>query len=320
MSGRGPSRQELIRRRRRSGFVGRSSELASFNEVLRQAPEDAAQFLFHVRGPSGVGKSTLVRQLESAAREVGAVTGYVDESVTDVVEAIQAIAGQLAQQGAPLKSLSRQLATYRQRRHEADAGVVAAGEDRPGAAGPSPVSVVASRIGLVGAAMVPGVGAFAGALDANQVAAGAEQLKGVLSARFRSHDDAQLVLSPVRALTPVFLQDLAEVAQKHSWVVLFFDTYERTGPLFDSWIRDVLVSDRYGELPANVLVVLAGQGRLDAQCWGDWLDLVTDLPLEVFTESEARQLLAAKGVTDEHVIEVILQLSGRLPLLVSTLA
>ncbi|MFC8718029.1 tetratricopeptide repeat protein [Kitasatospora sp. NPDC057198] len=319
MSGRGPSRQELIRRRRRSGFVGRSSELASFNEVLRQPPEDAAQFLFHVRGPSGVGKSTLVRQLENAAREAGAVTGYVDESVTDVVEAMQAVVGQLAQQGAPLKALGRQLSTYRQRRHEADAGL-AVGEDRAGVAGPSAASVVASRIGLVGAAMVPGVGAFTAALDANQVAAGAEQLKGMLSARFRSHDDAQLVLSPVRTLTPVFLQDLAEVAQKHSWVVLFFDTYERTGPLLDGWIRDVLVSDRYGELPANVLVVLAGQGRLDAQCWGDWLDLVTDLPLEVFTESEARQLLAAKGVTDEHVIEVILQLSGRLPLLVSTLA
>ncbi|MFD8599529.1 ATP-binding protein [Kitasatospora sp. NPDC059646] len=73
--GRGPTRQELIRRRRRTGFVGRRGELASFSEVLAQAPEDAGQFLFHVHGPGGVGKSTLVRQLEAAAREVQAVTG-----------------------------------------------------------------------------------------------------------------------------------------------------------------------------------------------------------------------------------------------------
>ncbi|MFJ5923990.1 tetratricopeptide repeat protein [Kitasatospora sp. NPDC092948] len=311
-----PSRQELIRRRRRSGFVGRRSELAAFTEALRGAPEDAAQFLFHVHGPGGVGKSTLVRQMETAARDVQAATGYVDESVTDPVEAMKSLAGQFAQQGTPMKALERLLNTYQQRRHEADAGVVAEGPSPS----PSPGSVIASRVGLVGLGMIPGVGAFTGALDAGQVAAGAEQLKGVLSARFRSHEDVQLVLSPVRALAPVFLQELAEIAQRRSWVVLFFDTYERTGPLLDTWLRDILVSDRYGELPANVLVVLAGQGRLDAQCWGDWLDFVADLPLDVFTEAEARQLLAAKGVSDEHVIEVILRLSGRLPLLVSTLA
>ncbi|GGQ50542.1 ATP-binding protein [Kitasatospora griseola] len=312
--GRAPSRQELIRRRRRTGFVGRRSELATFTEVLRQAPEDATQFLFHVHGPGGVGKSTLVRQMETAAREAQAVTGYVDESVTDPVEAMKAVAAQFAQQGAQMKALERLLNTYQQRRHEADAGVV------EGSPAPSPGSVIASRVGLVGLGLIPGVGAFTGALDANQVAAGAEQLKGMLSARFRSHEDVQLVLSPVQALAPVFLQELAEIAQRRSWVVLFFDTYERTGPMLDTWLRDVLVSDRYGELPANVLVVLAGQGRLDTQCWGDWLDLVADLPLDVFTETEARQLLAAKGVTDEHVIEVVLRLSGRLPLLVSTLA
>ncbi|MFI9783783.1 tetratricopeptide repeat protein [Kitasatospora sp. NPDC051984] len=314
--GRGPSRQELIRRRRRSGFVGRRSELAAFTEVLGQVPEDAAQFLFHVHGPGGVGKSTLVRQMETAARDAQAATGYVDEAVADPVEAMKALAGQFGQQGTPMKSLERLLNTYQQRRHEADAGLVVAGES----ASPSPGSVIASRVGLVGLGMIPGVGAFTGALDANQVAAGAEQLKGMLSARFRSHEDVQLVLSPVEALAPVFLQELTEIAQRRSWVVLFFDTYERTGPMLDTWLRDVLLSDRYGELPANVLVVLAGQGRLDAQCWGDWMDLVADLPLDVFTETEARQLLAAKGVTDEHVIEVVLRLSGRLPLLVSTLA
>ncbi|MDQ0710738.1 hypothetical protein QFZ55_000190 [Streptomyces luteogriseus] len=116
--------------------------------------------------------------------------------------------------------------------------------------------------------MIPGVGAFTGAVDPNQVAAGADLLKALLSARLRSHGDVQIVLSPLTILTPAFLQDLAEVAQRRPWVVLFFDTYQRTGPLLDVWLRDVLVSDRYGELPANVLVVLAGQSRLESRCWG----------------------------------------------------
>ncbi|NGO46627.1 tetratricopeptide repeat protein [Streptomyces ureilyticus] len=333
MAGRGPSRQELIRRRRQSGFVGRQGELAAFRDTLRQAPEEAAQFLFHIHGPAGVGKSTLVRQMEGAAREQQGITAYVDESAADVVEAMEAISTQFAQQGLALKSFDKLLATYRQRRHEADSGAAGAGaatESMAGAAdgvvtGPvppasSPASVVASQVGLVGLGMIPGVGAFAGAVDPNQVAAGADRLKALLSARFRSHDDVQIVLSPLKVLTPAFLQDLAEVAQRRPWVVLFFDTYERIGPLLDIWLRDVLVSDLYGELPANVLVVLAGQSRLETRCWADHLDLVTSLPLEVFTEAEAHQLLAAKGITDKRRAEVILQLSGRLPVLVSTLA
>ncbi|MFE8976435.1 tetratricopeptide repeat protein [Streptomyces cyaneofuscatus] len=309
---------------------------------MRGAPEDAAQFLFHIRGPAGVGKSTLARRLEGMAREERAVTAYVDEAATDAVEAMEAISAQFAQQGAALKAFDKLLATYRQRRHEADAGAAAALGAGPGAdptsdgapgAGrdgggpgaspspsPSPSSMVASQIGLVGLGMIPGVGAFTGAVDPGHLAAGADRVKALLSARLRNHDDVQLVLSPLQSLVPVFLTELAEVARRHPWLVLFFDTYERSGPQLDAWLRDILVGDRYGEMPANVLVVLAGQPRLATRTWEDWLDVVTDWPLEVFTDAEARQLLTAKGVTDERVVDVILTLSERLPVLVSTLA
>ncbi|MFE5767718.1 tetratricopeptide repeat protein [Streptomyces sp. NPDC056485] len=323
MAGRGPSRQELIRRRRSTTFIGRQGEVTAFRDALTQSPDEAAQFLFHIRGPAGVGKSTLVRQLETIAREGQAVTAYVDESVADVIETMEVVSAQFSQQGVALKGFDKLLATYRQRRHEADVGMATAAGGADTAAGsapsPSPSSMIASQLGLVGLGMLPGVGAFTGAVDPNQVAAGADRVKALLSTRLRSHGDVELVMSPLDALTPVFLEELGEAARKHPWITLFFDTYERTGPLLDTWLRDVLVSDRHGELPANVLVVLAGQSRLAARCWEDWYDLVTDWPLEVFTEAEARRLLAGKGVTDERVVEVILQLSGRLPVLVSTL-
>lgn len=326
MAGRRPSRQELIRRRRSVGFIGRQSEVTAFRDALRQPPEEAAQFLFHVRGPAGVGKSTLVRHLETIAREGGALTAYVDESVGDVVETMEVISAQFAQQGLALKGFDKLLATYRQRRHEADAGGLAGPVGADPAVGgappppPSPSSVVASQIGLAGLGMIPGVGAFTGAVDPNQVAVGADRVKALLSTRLRNHGDVELVLSPLDALTPVFLRELAEAAGRHPWIVLLFDTYERTGPLLDTWLRDVLGSERYGEFPANVLVVLAGQSKLAARTWEDWHDLVTDWPLEIFTETEARELLTGKGITDERVVEVILRLSGRLPVLVSTLA
>ncbi|MFJ6784641.1 tetratricopeptide repeat protein [Streptomyces yangpuensis] len=323
MAVRGTSRQELIRRRRLSGLVGRQGEQSTFQEALKQSPEDAPQFLFHIHGPAGVGKSTLLRHLQTIARDAQALTAFLDESATDPVDAMTDISSQFAQQGVELKRFDKLLSTYRQRRHEADAGAAtSAGGSEPGleGAGPSASSVIASQLGLVGLGMIPGVGPFAGAVDPNRVALGADRVKAVLSGRLRSHEDVELVASPLKSLTPVFLQDLGEAARRRPWLVLFFDTYERTGPLLDMWLRSILVSDQYGQLPANVLVVLAGQSQLDARCWGDWVDLITDLPLNVFTDTEARQLLTAKGVTDERVVEVILKISGCLPVLVSTLA
>ncbi|MEW1636385.1 tetratricopeptide repeat protein [Streptomyces sp. NPDC093801] len=324
MAGRGPSRQELIRRRRRSELIGRIEEQTTFQDALRQPPEDATQFLFHIHGPAGVGKSTLVRQLQSIAHDAEALTAVVDESVSDPVEAMRAISFQFAQQGNEFKNFDKLLATYRQRRHEVDSNAAAAGAEASQQglteASPSNSSVIASRLGLVGLGMIPGVGPFAGAVDPARVALGADRVKSMLSSRLRSHEDVELVASPLQSLTPLFLQDLGDIAKRRPWLALFFDTYERIGPLLDAWLQSIIVSDQHGQMPANVLVVLAGQSQLDVRCWGDWLDLVTDLPLNIFTEFEARQLLTAKGVTDERIAEVILQVSGRLPVLVSTLA
>ena len=141
------------------------------------------------------------------------------------------------------------------------------------------------------------------------------------SARFRNQEDVQLVLSPERVLTPVLLSELADAADAAPWLVLFFDTYERTGPFLDGWLHEVMTTDRYGgSLPANVVVVTAGQRAFDTARWGGFADFVTDVPLGPFTEAEARGLLADKGVVAEPVVEEVLRLTGGLPVLVSTLA
>lgn len=315
-----PSMRELITGRTRRGFVGRGAERAAFRENLELPPEDERhRFLFHVHGNAGVGKSFLVRELEQLARERGALTAYVDESAGSVPEAMAAISDRFARQGHRFKELDRLLATHRERRHEAESTVVETGETlevQPSAAG-----MTAARAGLVGLGLVPGVGAFAGAIDPAQLAQGADRLRAGLSARFRNQEDVQLVLSPERVLTPVLLTELADAADAAPWLVLFFDTYERTGPFLDGWLHDVMTTDRYGgSLPANTVVVTAGQRAFDTARWGGFADFVTDLPLGPFTEAEARGLLADRGVVAEPVVEEVLRLTGGLPVLVSTLA
>jgi len=316
-----PSMQELIGRRRRAGFVGRSAERAAFRANFDHSPEDERhRFLFHVHGNAGVGKTFLVREWEHMARECGALTAYVDESAGSIPEAMAAMSRQFASQGHRFRELERLLATHRERRHEAEANALAALEPQPQPQQPSAGSMAVARAGLVGLGMVPGVGAFAGALDAAQLAQSAERLRAGLSARFRDQEDVELVLSPERRLTPVLLGELSDAASSVPWIVLFFDTYERTGPLLDGWLHELMTTDRHGALPATVVVVTAGQHLFDTARWGTFADFMSDVPLGPFTEAEARGLLAGRGVVAEPVVAEVLRLTGGLPVLVSTLA
>ncbi|MEU8965871.1 AAA family ATPase, partial [Streptomyces sp. NPDC048491] len=314
-----PSMQELIRRRKRAGFVGRRDELALFRRNFDIPVDDERhRFVFRVHGNAGVGKTFLVRELEQAAVERGALTAYTDEGVDGVPEAMGAISARFARQGSPLKALDRILATYRQRRYEAEAA--GAGGGGGSGSGPSAGAVVAAQASLAGIGLVPGVGVLASTVDPAQLAEGAERLRAALSARLGRQEDVQLVLDPLRVLTPVFVEELGRVAAQVPWIALFFDTYERTGAYLDGWLRDLVTTDRYGGLPANTVLTLSGQGRPDPLGWPAATDYATDLPLEPFTEDEARQLLASKGVLEEEVVRDVLRLSGRLPVLVSTLA
>ena len=99
----------------------------------------------------------------------------------------------------------------------------------------------------------------------------------------------------------------------------FFDTYERTGLLLDHWLRNLYLG-RYGDLPETLITTISGQRPLNPNLWGDYLSVIADVPLEPFSEAEARQFLASKDLTDEATIQVILTLSGRLPLWLATLA
>ncbi|MGW7043355.1 hypothetical protein ACWGDT_11690 [Streptomyces avermitilis] len=64
----GMSMQELIRRRRRAGFVGRREELRAFRENFDlPVDDDRHRFLFHVHGPAGVGKAQVVEDRPALA-------------------------------------------------------------------------------------------------------------------------------------------------------------------------------------------------------------------------------------------------------------
>ncbi|WP_404197209.1 tetratricopeptide repeat protein [Streptomyces tauricus] len=320
----GPSWHELIQQGNRAGFVGRDAERAAFLANFDLPVGDARQrFRFHVHGTAGVGKTFLLHELRQLARERGALTAYVDERAGSVPEAMAEVCHQFAGQGRRLKDLERRLAVYRERRHEAEAAALAAltpeqpPQPQPASAG----SRTAVGLGLAAVeAAVPGAGLITGALPADLLAQGADRLRTGLSARFRNPDDIDLVMTPEKVLTPVLLRELRAVATATRWIVLFLDTYERTGPFLDPWLYDLVTRhEADGGLPATVLVVTAGQRPLDTARWSG-TGSVADVALAPFTESESRVLLAGKGVVAEPVVKEVLRLTGGLPVLVSTLA
>ncbi|MFD3732638.1 tetratricopeptide repeat protein [Streptomyces sp. NPDC058632] len=315
-----PSMQQLVQQRRRAGLVARSAELDLFRVNFDIPPEDERhRFRFHVHGNAGVGKTFLVREFEQIARERGALTAYVDESTGSVPEALEVMCRQFSSQGHRFKDLERLLVSHRERLHEAEAAALATLVPEPEGT-PSAGSMAVARAGLAGLGLVPGVGPFAGVLDPAQLAQGADRLRAGLSARFRSHEDVRLVLSPESVLTPVLVNELSDAASDVPWIALFLDTYEQTGRFLDGWLHDLMTTDRHGPLPATIVVVTAGQRRVDPARWSGFADHMTVLPLAPFTEAEVRGLLAARGVVADPVVAEVLRLTGGLPVLVSTLA
>lgn len=308
-----PSLQDQIRRRQQSGFVGRQIEVVQFEDNLELPVDDPARsFLFNVYGDAGVGKTYLTKRFRQVATGNGYLTAYIDETVVDAVSAMTAISADFTKQGIRLEEFEKGIATYRRRRHEVEAdsnapdGVAAF------------LTKTAVAIGLAAARDVPVAGSLLAPIDASAAADQANQVRKYLVQKFGDHGDAQLLLSPEDQLTPLFVSDLNRVASNHS-IALFVDTYERTGLILDEWLRR-LYDGRYGDLPETLITTISGQMILDPSLWVDYLPIIADIHLEPFTEAEALVFLAGKNIHDQSTVEVILTLSGRLPLWLATLA
>ncbi|CAL9321508.1 hypothetical protein [Streptomyces sp. SudanB52_2052] len=247
--------------------------------------------LFHVRGVGGVGKSTLLRQWQETARRAGAVTAVVDEGdVHGVQQALTDLARQLAGQAGPLKEYDRAAEQYRREQETAAESVPAEGEA-------SVSSRVVAQAALGAVSLIPGAGPVAAMAGPDAAAQGLDRLRSgarVRGRRARASDAVEV--------SRAFVSELYRLCGRYPWVVLFLDTWEVTGRYLDGWLRDLL-EDAFGPLPAHVMVVLAGRDELAEREWAPLRALAADVPLDVFTAAETRDLLATRGVTEPDAVE-----------------
>ncbi|MEH1812623.1 MAG: tetratricopeptide repeat protein [Nostoc sp.] len=222
------------------------------------------------------------------------------------------LAEELERQGHKLTQFTERYKFYRQKRQELET-------DPEAPQGFSAfVGKTMVKTGVRLARRVPVGGAVFDFVDEDAFATQAGEWASYVAKKITNKDEVRLVQEPEEVLTPLFLQDIFKIA-KETAVVLFFDTYERTGEFLDNWLREIL-EGRHGEVSLNILIMIAGRHELDKNHWAPYEGLIVRFPLEPFTEEEAQQYLTRKGITDNRIIEVILRLSGNLPLLVGMLA
>jgi len=310
------SLQDILKRRQQDQFVGREQHVNIFSlNMGRSLDDDRRRFLFNVAGQGGVGKSTLLRRFRHIAEANKAIIAWTEETEEDVPAVMGRISEQLEQQGHALRVFNERYRVYRQKRQELEADPEA----------PEGFSAILGRTlakaGIRLARRAPVLGVALEFVDDEAAAEAAShigELASFVTRRLTNKDEVRLVLEPVEVLTPLFLQDLQNVLEHHL-VTLFFDTYEQTSEYLDGWLRR-MIDGRYGSVPGNVIITIAGRHELDKNHWALYEGVLVRFNLEPFSEEEAREYLLRKGVTNESVIINILHLSGRLPLLVATLA
>ncbi|NHZ71742.1 MAG: AAA family ATPase, partial [Aquificales bacterium] len=118
--------------------------------------------------------------------------------------------------------------------------------------------------------------------------------------------DVQLLLHPVETLTPLLLSDLRQALGSATFLILFVDSYDEKRSFLESWFCGLL-NGRFGAVPDNIIIVLAGDDPLTGSCWDNYQQLITQQHLEPFTKAEAQDFLAAKGIDDAQQLNQILK-------------
>ncbi len=268
--------------------------------------------MFSVHGLAGVGKTFLLEQLRGIAEESRAAVGFADDGQQDLPATLVELAKDLARGGHDMRRFEKRHEFYlkaRERLHS---------DPQAPAGGRELLTKTIVKVGLGLAKSVPGGDLAAEVIDPAAAAKQLEQLQTYLAAKFKRQADIRLLLDPAEELTKPFVEDLWRVPESRQ-IALFFDTFERTAPVLEPWLLNLL-SGRYGDLPQNLVLTMAGQFPLDEAKWNRHAPLVHETELRPFTDGEARHLLAEHGITDEKVIEVVLTLSNGLPVLVDMLA
>ncbi|MBX5457775.1 MAG: tetratricopeptide repeat protein [Thermogemmatispora sp.] len=297
---------QIIHQSENERFVGREQELTLFLEELRRVPPRT--LIFYLTGQAGVGKTTLLRRFQAMARELGFLVAECDERQRDVLAVLGHLAAQFDQHGLRLKAFEDRHRLYYQRLHEIE-------NDPQAPRGQGGLSVrMLLRLAFVAGEMLPVVGPAFSYLSLEEVEELASEWGRYLLRKLGNREEIELLREPEHVLSQLFFADLNRIAER--WpVLLCLDNLEATRPALFWWLLRLPEYRPSG----RIRLVLAGRDPLDNE-WGVLRGVTRVIRLDVFTEEEAEAFLDLYHVRDPLRRQEIIEVSGRLPVLMSWLA
>ncbi len=309
------SLQEKLKNLQKSDFVGRVQQIQKFEQNLKLNPDDVSFLnIFNVHGQGGVGKTTLIKKFKSLCSSSDYTTVYIDcedRSLYEATETMNVIAKSIDSEGKHFKTFFKR---YKDYLHEKSS--LEADPDKPkGTLGL--LAKTGFKVGAYfGKEALPGGCMIHDALPMDQIASQMGEWANFAAKKISNKDNLDLVLHPLKNLTPIWIEDLYQIAEQKD-IALFFDTFETSNPELDQWLFD-LFKFKYGDIPP-ILCTISGRNPLNVDQWKDLSAIMHTIELEPFTDDEANEYLKQKGIANPDTIRSILSISGNLPVYLSLL-
>src|SRR6266496_2389133 len=297
---------EIINEADAERFVGREPELDNFTrEINLPKPR---YLIFYISGQGGVGKTTLLNRYREIAKNSGFLVLDTDEQQRDIATNLGRFARQLAESGFPLKRFDERYKIYRQKMHEIENDP----EAPQGLAALLGRSVV--RAAYIGGDFLPGLRKGLEYLPREALESQASEWATYLVKKLTNKEEVAFIREPVPILTPLFFEDLNEIAKRQR-VLLCFENFEATRQELQEWLLRLAAY----KPSQNVRIVIAGRDQPGAQ-WDPLRRVTMTILLDVFNEQEAETFLDTYSITNVKRRIEIIECSGRLPVLMSWLA
>ncbi len=295
-------------------FVGREVQVQKFQENIKFDPyDDEFKNIINVFGQGGVGKTTLLNKYLSICKSSDCCASFINtENIYEVTETMNFIANAFEQQGLSFKQFAKRYKVYLQEK-----GKLEAAPNKPKGTLGKLVKAGIKIGSKIGSETLPGGRLILDTSITDSAAEIASEWIDFVANNISNKDEIELVLHPLKVLTPIWIEDLYEASEKKK-LALFFDTFEESNPELEKWLFELL-KENYGAIP-SILLVIGGRNALDPEKWSEFATFTYKIKLEPFAESEAKTYLEHRGINNPVLIEQLLAISGRLPVYLSLLA
>lgn len=289
-----------------SGFIGRAPILSSLEDYFNdgQLPNRIAL----ISGIPGVGKTCLLEHLGNILSERNIPFALTTAEIYSAVQIMDQLAISFEQNEKKLKKFRKKYAKYL----ETIAKVEKSIDMRE--LGGSFLGKLAGKSIVYAGSLIPAGNIAVNMLGADFIEDQTDALFNFLFSKLRVKEEVMLLLNPLSALSPLFIEDLNSISKSKN-LIFALDNFNSTDSSLLSWITDIS-RGKYGNFNSNVIFILSAQKFDRSQLIKTNIHL-KEFAVEPFSLEETAQFVLSHGITDPVLLHNLYERSGGLPLFLS---